>query len=240
MIHCSVIIINAVNPKTARGWKVDFDEEDCPNTTQFIKCVERFAYMAEEIIISGNFDQFTMTDFYTDTWNGIAQSVEIGDNVITTNWDSTLDWIELNSSISYFVYIMDKRFQFVTANPIIVPRSKLTLKQAAGSVSVYLQAIRHEKLNLPHKPCEPSLDYEFATCLEKSVVASIGCQPTWRQFSMNEEPLCDSWNLLSPYGDKIESLANMDRSELFEATKCVMPCTFMEYKESVKFTKYKL
>ena len=106
--------------------------------------------MAEEIIISGNFDQFTMTDFYTDTWNGIAQSVEIGDNVITTNWDSTLNWIELNSSISYFVYIMDKRLQFVTSNPNIVPRSKLTLKQAAGSVSVYLQAIRHEKLNLPH------------------------------------------------------------------------------------------
>ena len=57
---------------------------------------------------------------------------------------------------------------------------------------------------------------------------------------MNEEPLCDSWNLLSPYGDKIESLANMDRSELFEATKCVMPCTFMEYKESVNLYKIQI
>ena len=42
---------------------------------------------------------------------------------------------------------------------------------------------------------------------------------------------------MSKYGDKIESLANMERSELFEATKCVMPCTFMEYKVSMKFFK---
>ena len=236
MIHCSVIIINAVNPKTAVGWKADFDEDDCPNTTQFIKCVERFAYMAEEIIISGNFYQFTMTDFYTDTWNGIAQSVEIGDNVITTNWDSTLDWIELNSSISYFVYIMDKRLQFVTANPIIVPRSKLTLKQAAGSVSVYLQAIRHEKLNLPSNPCEPDPDYSMADCIEESIITKAGCQPHRGKVSVEGLPVCNNKSMLSQYDEEFFEMVDLSRKELFDISNCIMPCSFMEYKVSICFT----
>ena len=131
---------------------------------------------------------------------------------------------------------MDKKLQFVTSNPNIVPRSMLTLKQKAGGMSIYLQAIRHEKLNLPDKPCEPSLDYDFATCLQRSVMVSVGCQPIWRRYSMMEqtEPLCDNWTTLKQYGDEIESLSNMDRNELYEATNCMMPCSFMEYKESFK------
>ena len=230
-----------MNPTTAGGWKVDTDEYHCQNRTeQFTKCIEDIAFTADEIVSDDsdlNSSDFTIIDFYTDSWNGIAQSVEIGDNVITTNWGSSLDWIDLDSDISYFVCIMDKKLQFVTANPNIVPRSMLTLKQKAGSVSIYLKAIRHEKLNLPDKPCEPSLDYDFANCLERSVVASVGCQPRWRRFSMMKQPLCDTWHLLKQYGDENLRLNHMDRNELYEATNCLMPCTFMEYQESPKTCK---
>ena len=156
--------------------------------------------------------------------------MEIGDNVITTNWDSTLDWIELNSSISYFVYIMDERLQFVTANPIVGPRSKLTLKQAAGGVSVYLQAIRHEKLNQPHAPCEPDPGYNFAECVEKVIMLNVGCQPPWRRFSVEGLPLCDNSNLLTQFGNEYGRIITMVKNELIEETKCLAPCTFMEYK----------
>ena len=38
---------------------------------------------------------------------------------------------------------------------------------------ISLQAIRHEKLNLPKNPCELSLEYDFGKCVETSVM--LGC-----------------------------------------------------------------
>ena len=190
--------------------------------------------MAEDIILSNSSSQFSVTDFYTQNWDGIVQSVRISENVIKTNYDSTMDWICFNSSISYTVYIMDTKLQFVTANPNIVPRSLHTLQRNSGLTNLYVKAIRHEKLNFPDKPCEPSPEYNFAHCIEESVVDTVGCQPPWTRFSSLGQPQCDNWTLLQQYGERINHLHDMDRNDLFEATNCLMPCTFMEYKESHK------
>ena len=72
--------------------------------------------------------------------------------------------------------------EFITGSSIIIPRSMI-LKHNAGENFLYLKAIRHEKLNRPDKPCEPSPEYKLASCLEKSVVARAGCQPIWKRFT---------------------------------------------------------
>ena len=228
------LAIHPVNPDTADGWKINIDYENhCENETEesFFECIDRISYIGEEVILNHNSSQFNITDLYTENWDGISQLLIVGKNVIRTNYDYSMEDIRFDSNISYFIYIMDERLQFVTANPNIIPRSKLTIKENAGQIFLFFKAIRHEKLNKPDRPCEPSVDHNFAQCLEKSVVDKIGCQPPWRRFIVMEQPVCDNWTLLLRYGDEISNLYNMDRIDLYEATNCLMPCTFMEYKE---------
>ena len=65
---------------------------------------------------------------------------------------------------------------------------------------VSFQAIRHEKLNRPEKPCEPSPDYSFANCVEKSLATEVGCQPYWRRFEIEGLPVCNDWHHTMKYG----------------------------------------
>ena len=99
------------------------------------------------------------------------------------------------------------------------------------------QAIRHEKLNKAHSPCEPSHDYNMAECVETSIFTEVGCQPPWRRFSVEGLPLCDSWYLFSEYNRTYYRIYVMDKNELIQYTNCMLPCSFMEYK--VYATKYK-
>ena len=60
--------------------------------------------------------------------------------------------------------------------------------------------IRHENLNTVDNPCNPSADYNFANCVERSVVAKVECQPPWRRFTMEGVPQCQNWSKLNSYG----------------------------------------
>ena len=94
---------------------------------------------------------------------------------------------------------------------------------------ISLQAIRHEKLNLPNNPCEPSLVYDFGKCVERSVMLSAGCQSPWSRVVVNELPLCDNSTLLENYSEEYFAAMGLGRNELIESTGCLIPCTFMEY-----------
>ena len=134
---------------------------------------------------------------FTTNWDGIVQSVEINNETVITYDYLTSHTFELNNTnnASYLIYIMDKKMEFITGSPVIIPRSMIILKHNAGENLLYLKAIRHEKLNRPDKPCEPSPEYKLASCLEKSVVARAGCQPPWKRFTVDGQPTCDNVNL---------------------------------------------
>ena len=96
-----------------------------------------------------------------------------------------------------------------------------------------LQAIRHQKLNRPDNPCENSPDYNLGHCVEKSVMRKTGCQPPWRKINVFGLPLCDNFTLLAKYGSEFERVGRMVREDVVENTKCLMPCSFMEYEVSM-------
>ena len=127
---------------------------------------------------------------------------------------------------------MDKKMQYIFGSPNIIPRPVLTLKQSPGSVYLYLKAIRHEKLNQPNQPCDPSPDYDFTFCLEKWIITNIGCQPPWSRFIMEGQPLCDNLPMFTEYTIKMNELYSMGKNDLFEKTSCLIPCFFMEYRVS--------
>ena len=57
-----------------------------------------------------------------------------------------------------------------------------------------------------------------------------GCQPPWRSVSVEGLPLCDNRTMLLKYGDNYIYAVNYGKNALLERTKCMMPCSFMEYK----------
>ena len=86
------------------------------------------------------------------------------------------------------------------------------------------------KINRPQSPCNEKLDYKIGHCIEKSIVARAGCQPYWSKYQVDGMPFCNTAKMLEHYGTINLEFAWMHRNELMSATKCLMPCSFMEYK----------
>ena len=93
-----------------------------------------------------------------------------------------------------------------------------------------LQAIRHEKLNQPSNACEEDPDYNFSRCVKRSILRKAGCQPPWMKSNMKGLPLCENKTSFGHYDYEKFRVFFMNTQQLIEDTKCLMPCTFMEYK----------
>ena len=245
------IIIFPINPNTSYGWK----NESCDfayacsdmSGKDFIECTDQCSFSIEEAIdssstnggnnystISNSCDWYNVERFYLNSADGLVQSVEIeNDTVISIDVFSTVSFV-LNNDLSYQIYIMDRRLQFVIGSPEVIPRSLLSWTKRAASTILYLKVIRHEKLNSSDKPCDPSPEYSLAECLDRSLIIKAGCQPPWRRVSVDDFPVCHNWTMLDSYDDEFWKIYNPDRKKLFEVSDCLMPCTFIEYKVSVK------
>ena len=62
-----------------------------------------------------------------------------------------------------------------------------------------------------------------------------GCQPYWNKFNMKGIQICKNGSMLNHYSNERTTISLMSREELIETTKCLMPCSFMEYKVSVYY-----
>ena len=90
------------------------------------------------------------------------------------------------------------------------------------------------KLNQAHRPCQPSPDYDYAQCLHRSIIMKAGCQPHWRLYSVKGMPTCSNISALNQFQRIMWNISiNMDVEEVLLETKCLMPCTYMEYKVSL-------
>ena len=162
----------------------------------------------------------------------MIHSLELYDGMITHD-SRTTHTVKFNNHISYKVFIMDPRIQIFRDSPETFPRSKINLQvNTTKAVKIYLKPIRHEKLNLPKSPCEPSTDYNFGKCVDGSLMRKAGCQVPWSRVIMNSTslPLCDNEAMLETYNELCWETVALGKEELSEFTKCLLPCTFMEYK----------
>ena len=51
-------------------------------------------------------------------------------------------------------------------------------------------------------------------------------------------PVCDNWTLLDKYSEENLNIKDtMTKEDIIDATMCLMPCSFMEYRVS-QFMKY--
>ena len=169
-----------------------------------------------------------------EDWGGRVNHLEIhNDTIVGHDPYSTIE-IQFNQTIICEIYIMDRKLQFVFGSPDIIPRPVLTLKaNESEETYVYLKAIQHEKLNQLHRPCEESPEYDFSMCLERSIITRAGCQPPWRRFNMEGQPICDNSSLLNKFRMESTKVSHLVKDDIFKETNCLMPCSFMEYRVSV-------
>ena len=92
------------------------------------------------------------------------------------------------------------------------------------------QPVRHEKMNMPNSPCEKSINYNFGHCVERFMIKMAGCQPLWRRVTVEDLPLCNNKTMLAKYSAQYWELGYLSREELSRRTKCLIPCSYMEYK----------
>ena len=97
-----------------------------------------------------------------------------------------------------------------------------------------IQVFKHEKLNQPSNPCDPSPDYDFAECVERHVVKEVGCQLPWNRETVEDMPLCDNSTAFMEYDILMTQVTMMPMSVLVETTQCLLPCVFTEFKVSLK------
>ena len=136
------MILLPVNPNTARRWKT-YNSTLCMNETgqSFEQCIEDGAYAGKDIFL--NDTTVTATPVYmSDNIGLFPHSIEIPLGLILYSWKTSLE-IQLNSSLKYYIIIMDAKLQLLTASPSTFPRSLLTLKNNFGVVPFYLEVILH-------------------------------------------------------------------------------------------------
>ena len=149
--------------------------EDCEGTGEnFINCSEELAYSAEEIFTSPSDNGINISRYYHTKWTGIAYYLELDIGMIGHRYHSTFK-LSLNNNISYEIAITDPKLHFMSANPATIAKVVVMLEPKSKTSKVNLMAIRHEKLNLPAKPCKESPDYNAGDCIERSLMKMAGC-----------------------------------------------------------------
>ena len=185
--------------------------------------------------------------YYLNNLMGMVHILKPKSGVIGKDLESSLN-LQLNNSVSHYILICDPKIAITTANHGIVPKLFVILQKGSGKsflmfkvTSVFflitnnynnldMQSVRHENINRPQNPCEEDPQYNFAYCLEKSIVTRAGCQPYWSKYNVSTMPFCSNTSMLQKYSDVSLNFSKLYKNELIETSKCLRPCSFTEYK----------
>ena len=93
-----------------------------------------------------------------------------------------------------------------------------------------LVLIKHQRLNLPHKPCMEDKTYTFTPCVKKSLAKRVGCHRPWDQKSQPDLPICITKDQFALYDQLFFALNTNEIEEIERFTGCLRPCHYNEYK----------
>ena len=73
----------------------------------------------------------------------------------------------------------------------------------------------------------------------QKTLQSLGCKPFWIDMIESDLPLCTNYSSLSKYRFMTGDILSMNERTLLEESKCLKPCSFMEYQVNKKGTERK-
>ena len=145
--------------------------------------------------------------------------------------------IGLKPNTDYNVFLNDPTILMVSYNPP-VPIIRMVIEKAEF-VGRAVLIIQHHNLDLPSKPCNPSLSYTFTACVKTFLSQDVGCRLPWDLWTDTAWPLCHTLEqyrctLLCLYEDETRDirsnialhLSEFQRAkpeELPKANGCIWP-----------------
>ena len=127
------------NPKTEYGigWKVEDGGCGKLSREEFIQCIEKIAFTAEDIFKDFSYEELKANNYFVGWMEGFAQIIHKGH--ITNNIYTTMA-ISLNNSLSYQIVIMDPKIQIFGEIPQTFPNTRISLmNEYVGALQIYLK-----------------------------------------------------------------------------------------------------
>ena len=119
-----------MNPATGKGWKKDIDVDiPGPCKKDITQCFRENAYLTNNVLLNMR-KSIQAKEFFHDTHFGIVQSLWLDSDVISHKAKPSFSsFIHFNSSLPYYIAMMDPKLQFWSESPDITPRIMLTMKK---------------------------------------------------------------------------------------------------------------
>ena len=253
-IAAPAVTILALNNDTGYGWKSKtnttssassrfkktFLLDHCKEINQtFDTCVFKDTFKLTEILTSATFggNAFSPNSLNISSWTmGVANT----DNGRHYTWNlqriispAIADVIVISAQrvFKFFIYVHDINFFTLSANPLGPPKAYWEFNgNLMPSHYQELVLIKHQRLNLPHKPCMEDKTYSFTTCVKKGIAKKVGCQRPWDQKSQPYLPICMTKDQFALYDQLFFALNTNEIEEIERFTGCLRPCHYNEYK----------
>ena len=144
--------------------------------------------------------------------------------------------------------INDPHFGFPTSNPGVVPRTSLIIRknrlviiflQVTNYLNLststihqfyFIQVIKHHKLNTKENPCKSSRDYYYHECIERKLISTVGCRPSWINIKTSENKTCKSRESIRNYLEQMMMINALGPQAFATKYGCIAPCTYNEYR----------
>lgn len=90
-------------------------------------------------------------------------------------------------------------------------------------------------MNKENDLCEESKEYSYLSCIYKSIIIKVGCQPQWAEIVETDFQNCNETNQLREFIVILSnSLLIMEDTEMLDTFHCLKPCNYMEYRVKMK------
>jgi hypothetical protein len=144
---------------------------------------------------------------------GKCHTLRLTDGSIGFSLDTALK-ISFNSSLGYYVMLIDPNFYLMTSNPRTIPRILLSLKKNSGEKFLYLDVVEHINLNRKDNPCQASSEYSFTNCIKTRCAEKIGCRKKWDKTLKSDLPVCTTREQILRHSKEYETFKDKKQMEL--------------------------
>ena len=129
-----------------------------------------------------NLTQKILIEDFTSTWAGRYYTLNLPSKIGPHSDDDQL-FLGLNTNLTYTIFVHDPKYFLFNENPIALPTIMRRFQTGKDPNSlVYRLALTEvHKLNLPSSPCNEVADFNFESCLKRSVSEKVS-------FGRKEQP----------------------------------------------------
>ena len=239
------VTICARNTSTGLGWRrrhgditvihKDILRYQCGQDENITACVEQNTFNLTEVVgdvSKGGTDMmdpnFWSGDF-TWTIDGRCYTLHYPNPVKDDFREDQIIIESRHLSLFQIIFIHDPRLFLNNYNPQSLPMTRRKLL-SSESYFTMITLVEHQLLNRPSEPCMEDLNYSFLACVKESFSRRVGCRLAWDTSSHRDRPVCTTMEQFSRFEDLYERVSDKATPFIENATGCIRPCFYKEYK----------